>query len=97
MSRATGLGMRTERTSVLCPSWSPGPSSSCSRWTSGSMTASLAAIVGRCRETVHGWAATESRGRSGQTAKALPSLAELSALSHHCIQATRVVGSDQDR
>ena len=60
-------------------------------------TASRAATVGRCRETVHGWVATGSHGRSGQAATALPSLAQLSVLSHHCAQVTGPVGSDHDR
>ena len=83
MSLSTGLGRRAVRTSSLRPRRNPGPSRSPSSKTSGSVAARRAATVGRCRETVHGWTETGSRGRSGQAATALPSLAQPSALSHH--------------
>ena len=51
-----GLGRGTERTSIPYPSLNPGPSSDAH--TSGSTTASRAATVGRCRETIQGWAVT---------------------------------------
>ena len=95
MLRVTALGRRTDLTSIPYPSWNPGPSSI--ERTSGSTTASRVATVGRCRDTVHGWAVIGSRGRSGQAATAPPSRAELSAPSHHCIQATPAMGSDQDK
>ena len=95
ISRVTGSGRRMERTSIPFPILNPGPSSN--GRTSGSTTASVAATVGRCKETVHGWVVRGSRGKSGQVAVALPSRAQLSALSHQCVQVTLAVGSDQDK
>ena len=85
------------RTSSPRPRRSPGPSRSPSSKASGSVAARRAATVGRCMETVHGWTETGSRGRSGQAATALPSLAQRSALSHHCAHAPGAAGNDQDR
>ena len=97
MSLSTGLGRRAVRTSSPRPRRNPGPSRSPSSKTSGSVAARRAVTVGRCRETIHGWTETGSRGRSGQAATALPSLAQLSALSHHCAHAPGAAGNDQDR
>ena len=96
MSLATGLGRRAVRTSSPRPRRSPGPSRSTSSKTPGSAAARRAATVGRCRETGHGWTETGSRGRSRQAATALPSLAQWSALSHHCAHVPGAVGNDQD-
>ena len=75
MSLSTGLGRRAVRTSSPRPRRSPGHSRSPSSKTPGSAAARRAGTVGRCRETVHGWTETGSCGRSGQAAKAMPSLA----------------------
>ena len=90
-----GLGRRTYLTSI--PSLSGNPGSPSSGRTSTSTTASLAATVGRCKDIVDGWTVTGSRGSSGQAATVPPSVAYLSALSHHCVQVTLAVGSAQDK
>ena len=85
------------RTSIPRPRRSPGPSRSPSSKDPGSAAARWAATLGRCRETGRGWTETGSRGRSGQAATALPSLAQWSALSNHCAHVPGAFGNDQDR
>ena len=53
--------------------------------------------MGRYRETVHGWTETGSRGRSGQAATPLPSLAQRSAPSRLCARVPGAVGNDHDK
>ena len=53
--------------------------------------------LGRHRGKVQGDNPRLGCGRSGQAVIALPSLAQLSALSHHCAQGRGATGSDQDK
>ena len=52
---------------------------------------------GGFRDTFHGRAVIGSRGISGQAATVPPSRAQLSAMTHHCVQVRSAVGSEQDR